>query len=83
MSSEKAPIVNTQQLSRKTPSVGRQRAQSREDMRLPGERQVKTAPGRGNQLKEGSFRDASEAMDSIVGRREETEDMTVMQEPGL
>jgi hypothetical protein len=80
MPESKAPIVNTQQLSRKMPSVKRQRMQSREDARLPGNRQVKTAPG---SVKEGSFRMDSEVMDPMFGRSSEVEDMTVMQEPGL
>jgi hypothetical protein len=81
MPESKAPIVNTQQLSRRMPSVKRQRMQgSPADRRLPGERSVKTAPG---MVKEGSFRMDSEVMDPIVGRKEEMEDMTVMQEPGL
>jgi hypothetical protein len=81
MPESKAPIVNTQQLSRRMPSISKQRMQgSAADRRLPGERQVKTAAGA---VKEGSFRMSSEVMDSVVGRREESEDMTVMQEPGL
>lgn len=81
MSSEKAPIVNTQQLSRRMPSIKKQRMQgAASDRRLPGERGVKSAPGA---VKEGSFRMDSEVMDSVVGRSEEMGDMDVMQEPGL
>jgi len=80
MASERAKIVDTQQLSRRTPSVSRQRSMSREDTRLPGERGIKRAAG---MPKEGSFRANSEAMDAITGDSRDNADMTVMQEPGL
>ena len=77
---DKAPMKSTQQLSRMTPSVRRQRSASREDMRLPGERLIKRAAG---EVKEGSFRENSEVMDSIIGNSRDTMDMDVMKEPGL
>lgn len=80
MADAKAQIVVTQQLSRRTPSVGRQREMSASDMRLPGERLVKKAAG---MPKEGSFRANSEAMDAITGDSRDNADMSVMQEPGL
>jgi hypothetical protein len=80
MADAKAKIVNTQQLSRRTPSVSRQRMASSADMRLPGERLIKKAEG---EVKEGSFRVFSEVMDNITGNSNESMDMTVTQEPGL
>lgn len=77
---DKAKMVNTQQISRRTPSVSRQRQANSADMRLPGERKIKRAEG---EVKEGSFRAFSEVMDSITGNSNEMMDMTVMQEPGL
>lgn len=80
MSSEKAPIVNTQQLSKKMPSISRQRSLSAADIRLPGERLIKKDEG---MVREGTFKVFSEVMDSMVGNSNETMDLTVMQEPGL
>lgn len=80
MADAKAKMVNTQQLSRRTPSVSRQRSANMADMRLPGERKIKKAEG---DVKEGSFRAYSEVMDSITGNSSEMMDMTVMQEPSL
>lgn len=80
MADAKARIVNTQQLSRRTPSVSRQREMSNADMRLPGERKIKRAEG---EVKEGSFRAYSEVMDSITGNSVDSADMTVTQEPSL
>lgn len=77
---EKAKIVDTQQISRRSPSVSRQRSMSASDMRLPGERGIKRAAG---MPKEGSFRMSSEAMDAITGNSNDNADMTVMQEPSL
>lgn len=79
MASEKAPIVNTQLISKKMPMMRKQRMASREDARLPGERGIK---GAGGPVKEGSFRMYSEEMDKIVGSRE-VDDMTVTEEPRL
>jgi len=79
MASEKAPIVNTQLISKRMPEMRKQRMASREDARLPGERGIK---GAGGEVKEGSFRMNSEVMDRIVGSRA-VEDMTVTQEPRL
>jgi len=80
MASEKAKIVNTQQLSRRTPSVNSLRDMSKEDMRLPGEGKIKRAPG---EVREGSFRAHSEVMDQIVGDTRDSADLTVTQEPSL
>jgi hypothetical protein len=79
MASEKAPIVNTQLLSKKMPMMRKQRMASREDARLPGERGIK---GAGGPVKEGSFRMYSEEMDKVFGTKP-VDGMTVLEEPRL
>jgi hypothetical protein len=64
MSDAKAQIVNTQNMSKKGHSVGRQRPMSPADMRLPGEGKIQPAVG---EVKEGSFRPCAKEMDSIFG----------------
>lgn len=68
----KAQIVDTQNMARKSESVGRQRPANAGDMRLPGERG--TEPAAGN-VKEGSFRECANLMDSITGPSADTMDM--------
>lgn len=68
----KANIVDTQNMAKKSMSMGRQRKAEARDMRLPGERLIERAAG---DVKEGSFRDAANLMDSITGPSADNMDM--------
>jgi hypothetical protein len=72
MSDPKAQIVDTQNMSRKMPSMGRQRRAEARDMRLPGERLIETAAG---DVKEGSFRPVAHMMDAISGPANDSSDL--------
>lgn len=64
MSEDLAKIVNTQNMSKKSMSMGRQRRMNDSDMALPGEGLIQVAEGA---VKEGSARAAAEIMDNITG----------------